>query len=325
MKKQGRQWRIGILSALVTVVFLVFLFRQIDVREVYQALARASIFLVLLGFLLYITSAMLRAGRYYFLLQKAVRLWPLFQVVTIQTMVINIIPNLVGEFSFLYLVKRLGNIRSGQSFVTMILARLFDLLAIFSLFIFFVIIAESVPSFMLRVLWVFSAVLALVLVFFFMLFFMKERLCNSLRQCFAALHLTNIKLFALFLQKIHESAEAAERIKSARTLLSCYLLSLAIWLVSFTNAYVLIKAARYTFSYPVVALGTTFSKLMSTLPIYGIAGLGTTEGFWSLGFLALGADKTAAIVTGFSVHLFTLLYTLILGAFFMVKNRKAIF
>lgn len=321
----SRRWKIVTLSILFTLLFLFVLFQQVDVSEVLAALSHASLWLVFLGFLLYIISAYLRSLRYYFLLKKQVSPSLLFQVVAMQTMVINIIPNLIGEFSFLYLIKKLGNIRGGHSFVSMVLARLFDLIAVFVLFLVFIIIADDVPAFMMRVLWVFSLVLLLVLGLSVIFILTKERFCRGLQRCFAALRLTKISVFALLIKKVHEMAEALEEVKSPRVLTYCFFLSIGVWLVSFTLASILINAAGYHFSYSVVALGTTFSKLTSVLPIYGIAGLGTTEGFWSLGFLALGVEKAAAIVTGFSVHLFTLFYTLILGFLFMGKNWGRLF
>lgn len=321
----SQRWKIAALSILFTFLFLFVLFQQVDVGDVLEALSHASLWLVFLCFLLYIISAYLRSLRYYFLLKKQVSPSILFQVVTIQTMVINLIPNLIGEFSFLYLIKKLGNIRGGHSFVSMVLARLFDLIAVFVLFLVFILIAEDVPVFMIRVLWVFSLVFLLILGLFATFIVTKERFCKGLQRCFAALRLTKITVFSLLLKKVHEMAEALEEVKSPRVLVYCFFLSIGVWLVSFTLAFVLIIATGYYFSYSIVALGTTFSKLTSALPINGIAGLGTTEGFWSLGFLALGVEKAAAIVTGFSVHLFTLFYTLILGLLFMGKNWTKLF
>jgi len=87
----------------------------------------------------------------------------------------------------------------------------------------------------------------------------------------------------------------------------------------------LIKAAGYNFSFPAASLGTAFTKLTSVLPIYGIGGFGTTEGFWSLGFVALGVEKTTAIVTGFVYHIFSILYTLIVGITSLLSSWKKLF
>lgn len=324
-RTRSRRWKVGIVSVLFTAVFLYLLFTQVNLHDVLAAIAGASWKLVLFGFLLYCTSAYLRALRYRVLLQKRVPTRALFAAVTIQTMVINLIPNFIGEFSYLYLVKRLGGIRGGHAFASMVVARLFDLVAVFTLFLVFVFIPKDVSGFMLHVLWIMSLIIFVVLAIFLLLLFTKGRFCDALTRCFRTLRLTRIPMAALLLKKIREMSEALEETKSPRVLLSCFALSILIWLVSFTLAAVLIVASGYNLSFPIVAIGTAFSKLMSVLPVYGIAGFGTTEGFWSLGFMALGVDKGAAIVTGFGVHIFTLLYTLVLGTLFMVTNWSALF
>jgi len=324
-RTRSRQWKVGVVSVLFTAIFLYLLFTQVNLHDVFAAISGASWKLVLLGFLLYCTSAYLRAMRYRVLLQKRIPASVLFAAVTIQTMVINLIPNFIGEFSYLYLVKKLGGVRGGHAFASMVVARLFDLVAVFSLFLVFVFVPKDVSGFMLRVLWIMGLIIVVVLAMFLLLLFTKERFCTALARCFAALRLSRIPMATLLLKKIREMSEALEETKSPRVLLSCFALSILIWLVSFTLAAVLINASGYTLSFPIVAIGTAFSKLMSVLPVYGIAGFGTTEGFWSLGFMALGVDKTTAIVTGFGVHIFTLLYTLILGTIFLAKNWSVLF
>jgi len=58
------------------------------------------------------------------------------------------------------------------------------------------------------------------------------------------------------------------------------------------------------------------------LPVKGIAGFGTQEAGWTVGFLILGFGKHIAILTGFAIHITTLVFTIILGVFGMAVIKK---
>jgi hypothetical protein len=57
-----------------------------------------------------------------------------------------------------------------------------------------------------------------------------------------------------------------------------------------------------------VFLGIAGAELSATLPIHGVAGFGTYETAWALGFTRLGLSKEVAILSGFATHLLSQLY-----------------
>ncbi len=62
-----------------------------------------------------------------------------------------------------------------------------------------------------------------------------------------------------------------------------------------------------------VFLGIAGAELSATLPIHGIAGFGTYETAWKLGFERLGVSPRVAILSGFATHLLSQVYDYSLG------------
>jgi uncharacterized membrane protein YbhN (UPF0104 family) len=62
-----------------------------------------------------------------------------------------------------------------------------------------------------------------------------------------------------------------------------------------------------------VFLGIAGAELSATLPIHGIAGIGTYETAWALGFQELGVPWRVAILSGFATHLLSQIWDYSLG------------
>ena len=58
------------------------------------------------------------------------------------------------------------------------------------------------------------------------------------------------------------------------------------------------------------------------IPIQGIAGFGTQEGFWVFAFVPLGVSLDKAISSGFAFHIVMIMYFLILGVYGWIKIKK---
>ena len=65
---------------------------------------------------------------------------------------------------------------------------------------------------------------------------------------------------------------------------------------------------------PEAAFGSSLAGMTNVLPINGLAGFGTQEAGWVLGFGLLGVDRDLALATGVGVHLVQLAHVVALGA-----------
>jgi len=62
-----------------------------------------------------------------------------------------------------------------------------------------------------------------------------------------------------------------------------------------------------------VFLGIAGAELSATLPVHGIAGIGTYETAWAIGFRELGVTSRVAILSGFATHLLSQIYDYSVG------------
>jgi uncharacterized membrane protein YbhN (UPF0104 family) len=62
-----------------------------------------------------------------------------------------------------------------------------------------------------------------------------------------------------------------------------------------------------------VFLGVAGAELSATLPLHSLAGFGTYEAAWTLGFTQLGMSTEIAILSGFATHLLSQVHDYGLG------------
>jgi uncharacterized membrane protein YbhN (UPF0104 family) len=116
------------------------------------------------------------------------------------------------------------------------------------------------------------------------------------------------------------SAEIERTEKGGRTAL-LMLVSFVIRVIKFGSYWTLLLAVLHERGFgPAelpfwrVFLGVTGAELSATLPIHGIAGFGTYEAAWTLGFTHLGLDRETAILSGFATHLLSQIFEYAIGA-----------
>lgn len=65
--------------------------------------------------------------------------------------------------------------------------------------------------------------------------------------------------------------------------------------------------------FPRVAVGVSFAESSSILSVYSLAGFGTIELAWAVGFLLMGLSRADAVLSGFTAHLVIVAFFLALG------------
>jgi uncharacterized membrane protein YbhN (UPF0104 family) len=114
------------------------------------------------------------------------------------------------------------------------------------------------------------------------------------------------------LSKLARAVEAFSRIKPP-TVLKISAISVVQWLLTFGSFFAIMRA----FSMPVgilqTTLGSTAAVVTSFLPVGGIGSFGPMEAGWSLGFVLVGLERTAAIASGFGVSIVTFCFGALFG------------
>ena len=87
----------------------------------------------------------------------------------------------------------------------------------------------------------------------------------------------------------------------------------AIWIASYTVSLIWIYGLSLSVTFVGALFVSAVSGLAVSLPVQGVAGLGTTEAGWAVPLILLGAAREDAIAAGFCFHALALLYLLVLG------------
>lgn len=308
-------------SILIGTIFVGILLTQIKVDDVVLTLSKISPDFFVLGFILYTISYILRSLRFKILLNGKIGFMNLFSIVCVHNMANGILPARTGELSYIYLVKKNG-ISTGEGIASLMIARVFDIIAVSLLFFISAIAVRQLPTMILNILWIIAGFLVIIIIFLVSFVYRGEKFVGVIERLTERLSLGRLRIISFLLKKAKETTKNFETIKSKRTVLYSFLISILIWYSLYLMVYVLLEAMGLNLTLWVVILGSTFSVISTLLPIQGIGGFGTYECSWALAFMALGISKEAAIASGFAVHIIGFVYFLILGIFGLMATRK---
>jgi glycosyltransferase 2 family protein len=126
-----KRWQFGLLGAIISVLAIFFIFRQIDLPALGQALGVARYIYVLPTLVLLVLGLVTRACRWQVLLSGGLPLWRAFSIVNVANLVNSILPMRMGEVARAYLATRAEPpVPVFKSASTIVVERLLDLLAV---------------------------------------------------------------------------------------------------------------------------------------------------------------------------------------------------
>ena len=311
-------------AVVITAVLLAILLSQIQIADIIVTLASIDPLYLVAGFILYTCSYFFRALRFHILLNKEVRLRDLFNIVCVHNMVNNILPARTGELSYIYLLKKLHNKKTGEGIATLFVARVFDFISISLLFLVSAFMMHELPKMIIKSVWVIALFLGLIAIFLIALLFFGKPFLNLVKIFFERFNWDKKHFADYLLRKGEETVESFEKIKiSGKIIIIALILnSFAIWLLLYSLNYILVRAMDINLSYFEVVFASTFAVFTTILPIQGIGGFGTLESGWTVGFIAVGVTKEVAISSGFGFHIILWLYFVILGCWGLFRMGR---
>jgi len=306
----------------ITIALVAILLSQIEVSDVITTLVGIDPLYLIAGFVLYICSYFFRALRFHILLNKEVGLRDLFNIVCVHNMVNNILPARTGELSYIYLLKKLHDKKTGEGISTLLVARVFDFIIISFLFFISALVIRDLPDIVSKIIWAIVGLLMFVLLLFLALVFYDEVFIDIIRRFANRTGALRFSLVRYLLRKGAETVQSFKLIKSKKLFGYVFVTSMIIWYFQYSMLYILTNAMNINLSFFEVLFGSTFAFFTTVLPIQGIGGFGTMEGGWTVGFIAVGLTKEAAISSGFAYHIIILTYFLFLGLTGFISIRK---
>ena len=322
-KKRG-----GISIILMISIFLVlFLLTRITIDDVKTVLSAVQPIYIVLGFGIYIGSYIFRTIRFYFLLDKKVRLKDMFTIVCVHNMVNTILPARTGELSYIYLLKKY-KIPLEERIATLATARIFDFIIIAFFFLVSVIFLKDLPGIIQNIFWIIAICLVVLVVILCGLLYYSEYFITIIIKLSVKLKINRYQVTNRILKIIENTISSFKIIKSRQIILKSIIFSICIWGAMSLLYFIFLKAFNIDLEFFEIIVIVSFIAFLPLLPFYGVGGFGTMEVAITFFLVAFGVDEAIGIVASFGIHIIGLLYVIVLGLIgslhlsFKVKKNK---
>lgn len=297
----SRTWLRALLSVAVSAGLSLVLLRQVDVAELGRLLAETDRPLLWVFAALSLCGLLTRAVRYKLLLGSAVGFGTMLLVTATRNFLVDLFPARIGSLSYVYLLNRRLGVAIAPVAASFVLPFVYDLVAMSAL----IAVAFVVELGRLERAAALGLLIALLAVASAAALLLLGPLCR-----YAGEWLTRTSRLAAAGERVLAIAAEIEARRSKRVALPLLGLSLLIRGIKFSSYWVLLLAVVHgrgmgpgELPFWRVFLGVTAAEISAALPVQGIAGFGTYEAAWTLGFTHLGLDRSTAILTGFATHL----------------------
>lgn len=309
------------LVALATLGLLVFFFRQADLGGVWRALITADPLLILLGTMITAQTYIIRTWRWKILLSPIhpVGFVPVFRATIVGFTTLFLLPARAGELIRPWMLSRETPIGASAAFATVIVERLFDLVAVLALFCVWRVL--PVPPGAVEIEGVTPAAIlaafagAVALAATFLLAGHAERvagLSTSLARVLPARAATAIVTF------VEKFARGLAIMRRPGPIVAAFGLSLALWASIGLGTWVISRAFGITFPFPASFLITMFLVVGVAVPTPG--GIGGFHAAYSFAVTRLfGATQEQAVACAIVLHAVSFVPVTALGLLIMAQ------
>jgi glycosyltransferase 2 family protein len=298
-KRRDTRWLASLLMGTVgSLAALVVIIRWAGMEDVWRHLWSVDFVYLVLYFQLAMAIYLVRAWRFQLLLGGKVHLTALYGVVSVHTLMINLLPASTGEISYPFLLKHYGiSHRFTDGVPSIVAARFQDLVVTTSLMLGALIWAGDF-NIIVQIMrgWSTAVIAAGVIIGFGLI--VTQRFVN--------------KIFISFGRFLKEVLVSLRNLSLGIWCLS-FLLAIISRLVSIIAVYCLIRGAHVSLPLPTVILVSSLYVFLPLLPVNTLAGLGISEGILALFFVGSGMQKHLATAAGIQIHLLQLFIAGFLG------------
>lgn len=312
---------IGILIGIVSGVLVYLSVRDINLQDVFLAMANIRLSYVVVFFFIVIFMQWLRSFRWGVILQPMEKIdqVSLFSVTSVGFMAIAAIPARIGELARPYLISRRSDIKMSAALGTVLVERVLDAFSVLTIAV-MILFFTDLPPLIIKSGIIFFIIALLMFCFIIFLILRREKALGVINKILGVLP---GKFANKIDELIHHFIDGLKIIINVKVLLYVFFLSLLIWLVDVAAIYALFLA--FGFDLPLMA-----SFVLMIFLIVGIA-IPTAPGYigtWHLAcVLALslyGLAKAEALSFAIVYHFLSMIVVVVLGFAFLPFNKFSI-
>jgi hypothetical protein len=307
-----------VVSVLITVALLAWLFSSIPLRDLLGTLSRIHVPFLMLYLLISLAATVAKSARSKWLLSPHRIGWgDMFLVTFVRNGLEDLLPARIGSLSYIVVLNRNIGLPFEAAASTLVIMLVFDFLTLSPFVLAALLFARTAPSIVPGPL-----LIGLALGYFILVLALAWKIVPATRF-FTRLVRAVLTLFRLAdrpkarhaVGKLDETVLSLAGIQARAIAFPLFLVTSFIRLLKYLSLFVLLQAILRAqgadlgeFALWKIILAITAAELTSILPVKGIADFGTWESAWVLAFALMGLDRATAVLSGFSLHLITNLF-----------------
>ena len=275
------------------------------------------------GFAAALVCYSLKALRYRILLGRRARFARVFGVTVAQNVIAQLVPARAGDVGYVVLVKKAGLGSYGYGLASLLVCRFVDLVILWVMYV-TSLSALGLDQPILR--WVGIVIgggLAVAILVIAAVIFKRERAAGAVEWVLRRLRLLNRGFVNRAWDELKKAAAQAERAWSWRTLAGVGAVSIGVWAASSLWNYLVWHAVGATLTIPQVVFMTSFSYLLSLLPIFVLGGVGTADAVHAGVLVAFGRGGSPAAVFSLFNRVLTTIYQVLFGLMLVPLLRRS--
>ncbi len=318
--------KIVLTSVIAAAVVYFLLSRLPELSAIPKTLSNISIKALFITFALYCLLMPSKAFRFRLIMDVDIKLHRLMSIIALQTFWTNILPMRTGELSYVYLLKRKEEIPTTKSIASLMSAGIIDSLLILGLIFgttwhFRDVLAGKLSYsmlFWLPLLLVFATLSVMAAPLF------APKACDqTVKKITTAGRNIKVRCLSWLVEKFAEILRELTHISFDMRLARIAVYSMAILAIRFAMQCYLVRAMLIDLGILEIIFALSFTAFFNMFPIQSFGNFGTVEAPWTLALVQLQISKDLAIISGFSLHLLIICYSVILGLYGIVSIRVA--
>lgn len=313
-----KQQALVAVGLIISAVFLILAFRNLNLEAALESLRSANLPLVLAAAVWFMVTRAVISLRWQFLLRgiKRIRLWELFQLTCIGYMGNNVYPLRAGEILRIYLLQRNDRIPFAQGTVITFAERTFDGLVLLT----FVVVSLALlqlPNETLQALANVAAPIFLIALFVFLVLAARP---NWFRAAAAAIaRYLPLPLREVTLHLTDQILASLQGLRTPALLAGTVFFSYLTWALEATVYWMVAVAMGIETGYVSMLLVVGVVNLAGLIPA-SPGQLGVFEFFTTLVLTSLGVPRDLALTYALVVHVVVWLPATVIGFIFLIRQ-----
>ncbi len=309
----GRRWLLVSLG--IAVPLLAVLLSQTDLHAIVRSFRDFSPKAAILGLVMWGLLNVLRAWRFQLLVHsRRVSMDRMFSIVNVQNLLATLTPGRAGEVSYVVLLRSEGRVPSAEGLAGLVVARAFDFVVASAILVASLwMVRGLLPAQGTGLVFTALALFSLSIVALLGLAWLTSVWVRLLHRLVDGTRLGRIRMAHRLAAKAEEVHADIVRMRARGTVGRMALLTAAIWLASYAVSFIWIAGLGLPLGFTGTLFVAVVAGLAVSLPVQGIAGLGTTEAGWAIPLILLGIQRETAIAAGFCFHALAILYLAVLA------------